>query len=1177
MTSKVASTGTEERDIALLDVFPPVIGVAFPQKPRLVVPPLSGGIGTFPFLIMGYGVDQTGSAPRFRQLQFTSGSPIKREHDVSSQNQHLWFHDYGTDPYSGPDSGDSGGPLLWRYDEHDPNKWDLLGDLTQRDTDDGATVWTDLTWDDGTRSWLEQAASVGAPTGKWRGETDYTGPCRRGDGDFKGDDLDCDGFLDRPGNDICPGIFNPEQRGARDADLDKDGVLDYCDNCPLDANYDQLDHDHDGYGDACDRCPGAPPPTADDSLCSTGCKGEGNRCVTTVNQIMLPADCFDPATGTDNCTVHRCGRPSDTDSDSVGDSCDNCAVANSDQANCNEESERARGLPPVGDACDNAPCSRSSSATAPLRALGNASCQLLGNCSVGVANRIDWQGVLDTSPPQEGTTTFAHCLCTGTHGRLEERLANCQTSPLGQPQCPAGQASIFPYLGTFSPSGWRAITTSNVRALPRAASGTPSRYVDLSDLLRPTAPQGVQPPPLGITGAGHPTGFGLTGAPSLNTQWLFYRDVNAFGVSYTPPSGGVTDYTELTTVANALRGVGWAQTTTLFGSTLDPNRANLSNHYFSQDLNPVPLGPLPSLGSLPIAVAPPGSYGCLTCGTSLPPWIARTDPGDLVAIGPGIRYALEPKFDNRFRDLIGSDLSRFFAPSESAEILKHVAVAERGAFIDRSTGLVTVVRAADDGFLRSTDVPGALPAAGVATFSGFHGEAYGLWSSDQVGRLTILDTRTSLRRELLIFEPAIQSPVAMTYRFEDDALYFLDRLSSSSVRVLRVDRNGAARVMGQLDSLGNRTQLDLSATTDGKLLLTASGQQSDVPLLITLAPDATSVKVVGYAFDSRAGQLALPPVASRADGLAIAKLSPGGLNLGAVDLSSFAKPTSASLADAGSLLRARSAIDDCGSAVLDASSSCAPLLAVAVYASRQLLLDDRVSLRNGTGFAAASSGGTQVTRVGSDTQVGSLLSKAAVDLRDRAHVNGFVTTGGTLTRGNATSISGASRSNAVVSPIKLDAFTAAFPEGTLPPVALEPDQQRSLSPGAYGTLSVKSRAKLSLSSGVYVFKSAMIEPDAQLNLNTSQGPIFIFVETSFTYRGKQNTPAGSAADVLVAVFGTSEVSIEATFTGTIVAPNAKLSLRSVAGGHRGSFFARDLEVFPDAVVTFAPFNYHWSP
>src|SRR5262249_10217821 len=55
---------------------------------------------------------------------------------------------------------------------------------------------------------------------------------------------------------------------APSRDPDGDGVLDSCDNCPLDANADQADADGDSQGDVCDPCPGDPGDDADvDGIC----------------------------------------------------------------------------------------------------------------------------------------------------------------------------------------------------------------------------------------------------------------------------------------------------------------------------------------------------------------------------------------------------------------------------------------------------------------------------------------------------------------------------------------------------------------------------------------------------------------------------------------------------------------------------------------------------------------------------------------------------------------------------------------------------------------------------------------------------------------------------------------------------------------------------------------------
>ncbi len=104
-------------------------------------------------------------------------------------------------------------------------------------------------------------------------------------------------------------------------DVDIDGICDLEDNCPGDANTDQLDSDADGVGDACDACPFDP---ADDS------DGDGF--------------CAD----LDNCPFGDNPLQEDDDGDTVGDLCDICV----DDADPGQEDEDEDG---VGDACDPCP------------------------------------------------------------------------------------------------------------------------------------------------------------------------------------------------------------------------------------------------------------------------------------------------------------------------------------------------------------------------------------------------------------------------------------------------------------------------------------------------------------------------------------------------------------------------------------------------------------------------------------------------------------------------------------------------------------------------------------------------------------------------------------------------------------------------------------------------------
>ncbi len=122
--------------------------------------------------------------------------------------------------------------------------------------------------------------------------------------------------------------------GTTMVDMDRDGVADTVDNCPMTANANQLDTDHDGIGDVCDNCP----TVANANQKDTDGDGLGDVCDPDIdNDGILNA--------VDNCPYTPNLSQVNADGDLFGDACDNCPlVSNNDQWDSDTDG--------VGDACD---------------------------------------------------------------------------------------------------------------------------------------------------------------------------------------------------------------------------------------------------------------------------------------------------------------------------------------------------------------------------------------------------------------------------------------------------------------------------------------------------------------------------------------------------------------------------------------------------------------------------------------------------------------------------------------------------------------------------------------------------------------------------------------------------------------------------------------------------------
>jgi hypothetical protein len=174
------------------------------------------------------------------------------------------------------------------------------------------------------------------------------------------------------------------------ADQDKDGWGDVCDNCKVIPNEDQTDVDADDVGDPCDNCPNSP---NTDQLDSDQ-DGSGNAC------DPCPRDAENDADADGFCAdVDRCADFNDLidfDRDRVPDACDNCVfLPNRDQSDCDADGR--------GDLCTLLECSAGEPTCADCTEDGVPDrCDLLarisGKLSVGDAHeRQGFAGTLDIS------------------------------------------------------------------------------------------------------------------------------------------------------------------------------------------------------------------------------------------------------------------------------------------------------------------------------------------------------------------------------------------------------------------------------------------------------------------------------------------------------------------------------------------------------------------------------------------------------------------------------------------------------------------------------------------------------------------------------------------------------------------------------------------------------------
>ena len=242
--------------------------------------------------------------------------------------------------------------------------------------------------------------------------------------------------------------------------------------------------------------------------------------------------------------------------------------------------------------------------------------------------------------------------------------------------------------------------------------------------------------------------------------------------------------------------------------------------------------------------------------------------------------------------------------------------------------------------------------------------------------------------------------------------------------------------------------------------------------------------------------------------------------------------------------------------------------ATVLGAHGQLLLDDRAKVS-----APISNLGHGATQLGVSAIAKDVYSEPTLTLRDRAQLTGAAIVAGTLiNKGNGVVIAGGTQTGASFADPDGKTFFVSWPGDTPEAHDLQPGQSLTLVPGkVYGAITVKTNATVFVPPGTFTLDSLDLEPGAKLVLQDS-GPISVFIKTSIIWRGVLSTASGQPANWLVGYLGTQSVVLEAAFTGLYLGESASLTVGSLTVPQppfNGQFFARDIEIRPDAVIGLA--------
>lgn len=234
-----------------------------------------------------------------------------------------------------------------------------------------------------------------------------------------------------------------------------------------------------------------------------------------------------------------------------------------------------------------------------------------------------------------------------------------------------------------------------------------------------------------------------------------------------------------------------------------------------------------------------------------------------------------------------------------------------------------------------------------------------------------------------------------------------------------------------------------------------------------------------------------------------------------------------------------------------------------IQASESFLMGNQSTMTELGGAAAAVfNSGSGLTQVGNSAQSGSIVSVGPVDVQHFATVQGSIT--------SATSIfvdpDATAPGPRTVGPVVLPGLPAlpAFPPATDGPITVNSGTM-SPPPGSYTSVNVNG-GTLVLAAGDYFFQSLTINAGTTVRASLSTR---IFVADTLDYRSPITLDGSILASVFLG-FNGSMTLLEAPFSGTLVAPNARVDFGGSGLTFTGAFFARVLAIGLDNDLVCVP-------